>query len=201
LEKARIIKELIEKKGLNAKVFSEKAGIPYTTLRSILERGVSKSSVENIIKICRALGITVEDLERIASGEMFTSVGEMVLLPIYGKISCGNGTIAYESIEGYEATPKDWLNGGDYFYLRAKGDSMTGARINGGDLLLIRKQPEVENGEIAAVLIGDDALLKKVYKNGDALLLQSENPAYPPIFCPPAEAVIIGKLKMVTIKF
>lgn len=123
----------------------------------------------------------------------------LVMLPIVGRICCGNGTLAYEEIEGYEPTPKEWLNGGDYFYLRAKGDSMMGARIYDGDLLLIRRQPDVENGQIAAVLIEDDAMLKKVYKNNGQLVLQSENPAYPPIFVPPAEGKIIGKLQKIVI--
>lgn len=201
MEKARIIRRLIDKTGMNTKSFSEKADIPYTTLRSILERGVSKSSVENVIKICRALNITVEDLERMDSEANFEPVGDLVMIPIVGKISCGSGGLAFEEIEGYEATPKEWLNGGEHFYLRAKGDSMIGARIQDGDLLLIRKQLEVENGEIAAVLLGEEAILKKVYRNGDQLVLQSENPKYDPIFAPPADAKIIGKLKMVTIKF
>ncbi|MNL76572.1 LexA repressor [compost metagenome] len=80
---------------------------------------------------------------------------------------------------------------------------MTGARIYNGDLLLIRKQPEIENGEIAAVLINDstEAVLKRIYINGDQMVLQSENPNYPPIFSPPSEVKIIGKLKMNVIKF
>jgi predicted transcriptional regulator len=69
MQKAKIIKELIEKTGLNLKAFAEKAGMPYTTLYSILERGVGKASVDNVIKICKALGITIEDLENLAAGK------------------------------------------------------------------------------------------------------------------------------------
>ncbi|CAM3746357.1 XRE family transcriptional regulator [Cohnella lubricantis] len=136
----------------------------------------------------------------IERGVPYSTFKEMINLPVVGRISCGNGSIAYEEIEGYESTPKEWLHGGDHFYLRAKGDSMTGARIFEGDLLLIRKQGEVENGEIAAVLIGDEAYLKRVYRNGETLILQSENPNYPPIFCPPAEAKIIGRLKKIVVE-
>lgn len=123
------------------------------------------------------------------------------ILPIVGHISCGNGALAFEEIEGYEPTPKEWVKGGEYFYLRAKGDSMTGARIHDGDLLLIRKQPQVEYGEIAAVLIEDEARLKRIYQNKGQLVLQSENPKYPPVFSPPTDVHIIGKLKKVIIKF
>ncbi len=60
---------------------------------------------------------------------------------------------------------------------------MIGARINDGDIVFIRKQSDVENGEIAAVLIDDEATLKRVYKEKDSLILQAENPKYQPIIC------------------
>lgn len=128
-----------------------------------------------------------------------TNADSLVMLPIVGRICCGNGALAYEEIEGYEPTPQEWLNGGEYFYLRAKGNSMMGARIQDGDLLLIRRQPDVENGQIAAVLLEDEAMLKRVYKNNGQIVLQSENPAYPPVFVPPAEGRIIGKLQKIVI--
>lgn len=122
----------------------------------------------------------------------------LVKIPIVGQISCGSGGVAYEEIEGYEDTPTSWLNGGKYFYLRAKGDSMTNARIYDGDLVLIRRQPEVEDGEIAAVLIDDIAVLKRVYKREDTLILQSENPNYPPKIVKD-DVKILGKLKKIVI--
>lgn len=127
-----------------------------------------------------------------------------VKLPIVGAISCGNGAIAYEDIEGYEDVPSSWLNGGEYFFLRAKGDSMINARIMDGDLLLIRRQDDVENGEIAAVLIDDEAVLKRVYKNNGTIILQSENPKYQPIVLQKnnmKDVRVIGKLKKVVLNF
>lgn len=127
-----------------------------------------------------------------------------VKLPIVGTISCGNGVIAYEDIEGYEDVPSSWLNGGEYFFLRAKGDSMINARIMDGDLLLIRKQDDVENGEIAAVLIDGEAVLKRVYKTDDTIILQSENPMYKPIILNKndmKDVRVIGKLKKVVLNF
>jgi transcriptional regulator with XRE-family HTH domain len=67
-KRVEVIKNLIEKQGLSQKAFAEKADLPYTTLRSILERGVGKAAVENVIKICKALNIKVDDLERTADG-------------------------------------------------------------------------------------------------------------------------------------
>ncbi len=129
---------------------------------------------------------------------------DTVMLPVYGNIGCGNGMVLFEAPEAYETTPKDWLNGAEYFYLRAKGDSMVGARIYEGDLLLIRRQDEVENGEIAAVVVEGEALLKRVFKTGDSFILQSENPKYPPIIYNPEQNKdirIIGKLKKVVLNF
>ena len=127
-----------------------------------------------------------------------------VKLPIVGTISCGNGVIAYEDIEGYEDVPSSWLNGGECFFLRAKGDGMINARIMDGDLLLIRKQDDVENGEIAAVLIDDEIVLKRVYKSDGTIILQSENPSYKPVIVRPEDMInvrIIGKLKKVILNF
>lgn len=212
-KRAKVLSDLIEKKGYSRRAFAEKAGIPATTLQSILTRGVGRASIDTVIKVCKELGITVEEMERLASdynGSIKNKIPtayaineHLVMLPIVGSISCGNGSLAYEDIEGYEPIPREWVKGGEYFFLRAKGDSMIGARIHEGDLLLIRKQPTVEDGEIAAVLINDnnEAVLKRVYHSGDKLILQSENPKYAPILVSPNEIKIIGKLKMNVIKF
>lgn len=134
--------------------------------------------------------------------DRFLSYGEMLNIPIVGRISCGNGVIAYEDIEGYEPTPREWVNGDDYFYLRAKGNSMKNARIQEGDLLLIRKQSDIEDGEIAAVLIEGNAVLKRVYKRSNTVVLQSENPDYPPIICTDNDCInILGKLKRTVIVY
>ncbi|CAH1224671.1 hypothetical protein PAECIP111892_05502 [Paenibacillus auburnensis] len=66
MRRAEVLKKLIEETGLNTKAFAEKAGIPYTTLRSMLMRGVGGASVDNVIKVCRALGITTEEMDRLA---------------------------------------------------------------------------------------------------------------------------------------
>jgi predicted transcriptional regulator len=69
MEKAKIIEMLIREKGYNLKSFSEKCGIPYTTLYGIVKNGVGRASVDNIIAICKHLGITVEELENMTTGE------------------------------------------------------------------------------------------------------------------------------------
>lgn len=99
-------------------------------------------------------------------------------LPLLGTIACGEPILAEENIEEYIETPEDIRA---TFCLRCKGDSMINARIFDGDIVYIREQPDVENGEIAAVLIDDEATLKRVYKSPDKVILQPENPIYEPL--------------------
>jgi len=70
VHRTRILKDLIEKTGLSIKKFSSEVNIPYTTLRSILDRGIGNASVDNVMKICRALEVTIEDLEIMANGKI-----------------------------------------------------------------------------------------------------------------------------------
>ncbi|WP_281692948.1 LexA family protein [Agathobaculum desmolans] len=102
-------------------------------------------------------------------------------IPILGRIAAGMPIYAEENIEGYTYT--DLNGGGEYFGLRVRGDSMDAARINDGDIVIIRRQDIVENGEIAAVLIdGQDATLKRFSRHGNIVTLmpQSTNPANQP---------------------
>ena len=100
-------------------------------------------------------------------------------IPLLGEIACGQPIFASEDRESYVEVGTDIHAD---FCLKAKGDSMINARILDGDIVFIRQQPMVENGEIAAVIINDEATLKRVYYNqGEGkLVLQSENPSYEP---------------------
>lgn len=98
-------------------------------------------------------------------------------IPLLGTIACGEPILAKENIEDYVKLDKQ-INAD--FALRCKGDSMINARINDGDIVYIHQQPDVENGEIAAVLIGDEATLKTVYKYSEKnmIILKAANPDY-----------------------
>ena len=101
-------------------------------------------------------------------------------IPLLGDIACGEPIYASEDRESYVMAGTD-INAD--FCLRAKGDSMIGARILDGDIVFIRKAPTVNNGEIAAVIIGDEATLKRIYyyPQKGKLILQAENPKYEPL--------------------
>lgn len=98
-------------------------------------------------------------------------------LPLLGKIAAGQPILATEDCE-YFSPIKDTRAD---FCLRVKGDSMIGAGIKDGDIVFIRKQEYVDDGEIAAVLVEDEATLKRVYISDDAVTLISENPKYKPM--------------------
>ena len=102
---------------------------------------------------------------------------QMRKIPLLGTIACGEPILATENIECNIDIP-DHIHAD--FALRCKGDSMVNARIMDGDIVYIRQQPDVENGEIAAVLIGDEATLRRVYKADNQVTLMPENSAYAP---------------------
>ena len=100
-------------------------------------------------------------------------------IPLVGEISCGHPVYADQDRESYIEVGTDIKAD---FCLVAKGDSMIGARIHDGDIVFIRAQASVNNGEIAAVVIEDEATLKRVfYQDGKRIILQAENTAIAPI--------------------
>lgn len=102
---------------------------------------------------------------------------ERKTIPLIGEIACGTPIVAnheYEYIDVDSNVRAD-------FAVIASGDSMIGARILDGDTVFIRSQPEVEDGEVAAVGIDDEVTLKRFYRKGDEVMLVAENPAYPPM--------------------
>lgn len=105
----------------------------------------------------------------------FIPLPKMKKVPLIGAIACGDPITALQNREGEVDAPEDMRCD---FALKCHGDSMSGAGIHDGDTVFIRIQPEVENGEIAAVRIGEEATLKRVYLHPDYIELRPENPAF-----------------------
>ena len=151
-----------------------------------------------VVSLAEALGTTPSMLMGWRAGFDNVMPIKTKKLPILGSIACGEPIYAEEEHESFCAV------GGEIdadFCLRAKGDSMIGARINDGDIVFIRAQDSVDNGEIAAVIIGDEATLKRVYyyPNEGKLVLSPENPRYAPLVYVGGELdsiKIIGKAVM-----
>lgn len=147
----------------------------------------------------RALGVTTDDLLGLDLSKV-NPINRLTKIPLLGTIACGDPILADENITSFLVEPADYLPSGKLFYLRAKGQSME-PTIKNGSLVLIRQQPEVEDGEIAAVLFTDDdeATLKRVKRSGDTMILLPDNRRYEPIIVSKDNPVrILGKAVRVT---
>ena len=113
-------------------------------------------------------------------------------IPLLGKISAGIPIEAIENIDKYINGISDLFGSKDIFALKVKGNSMIGAGIFDGDIVIIKKQPKAENGEIIAALIENEATVKRFYKEKNSIKLVAENPAYNPIVADNIH--IIGKV-------
>ena len=115
------------------------------------------------------------------------------LVPLLGDIACGD-PLNPDASSAESVQMPDFIHA-DYA-LRCKGDSMINARIYDGDIVYIRQQPEVENGEIAAVIVDGEITLKRVYKRTGFVILQPENPAHEPIIIS-SEEITAGKMSVI----
>lgn len=171
------IAELRTKLGISMKEAAARLEMPYTTYVNY-EKGTREPNSETLIKLSRFFGTSIDyllgksDADLIPSG--FSPLPEMESIPLVGQIACGQPITAEENLEGYVSIPAEWHA---TFTLICRGDSME-PTIHDGDLVAIRKDVEVENGEIAAVRIEDEATLKHVYLHADYIELRPENPAY-----------------------
>lgn len=153
------------------------------------ERGQREPAFEMLETIADYFNVDMDyltgrsDTERVYSfspspaSRNIVPIPRMDPVPLIGTIACGTPILASENIEGSVSKPEHVTAD---FALRCKGDSMSGARILDGDIVYIRQQPTVDNGEIAAVLIGDEATLKRVYRYPDKIILSPANPEYEP---------------------
>lgn len=136
------------------------------------------------------------------SGASEYDLSKLHRIPVLGQIAAGLPLYADENVEGYTYTE---LNGGaEYFALRVTGDSMNALRINEGDIVIVRRQPEVENGEVAVVLVdGENATLKRFYQTESTITLmpQSTNPTHVPQVYDPAKTRVDVLGKVVKVEF
>ena len=117
---------------------------------------------------------------------------EMVNVPIVGKIAAGSPLLAVENIESYFPIPSEYLPNAQTFLLEVKGESMINAGIFNGDNVLVKKQPNAENGDIVVALVDDSATVKTFYKEDGHYRLQPQNSSMEPIIVDNVE--IIGKV-------
>ena len=117
---------------------------------------------------------------------------EMINVPIVGRVSAGSPILATENIEDYIALPQSMLGEGEHYVLGVRGESMIEAGIMDGDYVVVRKQPEANNGDIVVAMVEDDATVKRFYRENGHFRLQPENSTMEPIIVP--EVTILGKV-------
>ena len=153
------------------------------TVREIADRfGLrSTNAVADHLRALERKGV-IEREERAARGIRLPEERAVARrVPVVGQIAAGTPVLAEENIEDWLALDEGVVPRGDLFALRVRGDSMVGAHILDGDLVIVRMQREAERGQIVAALIGDEATLKTYMPQGKSVLLLPANPDYDPL--------------------
>ena len=184
----------IEKSGTNQTDVAQKLSIPEMTM-SNWTKAKTYPRMDKVQLLADYFRISRSDLTEEKPSNLVDVSPMTIKIPILGEISCGDPLLVEDNIKAYRYESPDTLPGGALFYLQAKGESME-PTIPNGSYVLIREQPEVEYGEIAAVLVNGDseATLKRVRRQGDTIILTPDNRAYEPwIVTEDNPARIIGK--------
>ena len=198
------IKFLRKGKALTQAQFAREFGISSGAI-AMWETNKRQPDGETLTRLADFFGVTVDYLLGRENGQPKKSKkGKWI--PVYGEIAAGIPIEAIEDIIDYEEIDEEMAASGEYIALRIKGDSME-PKISDGDVVIIRRQENVENGQIAAVMVnGDSAALKQVKREENGLWLISSNQAYPPIFytrkeCEQLPVRILGRLVELRAKF
>src|SRR5699024_846438 len=200
MTKEKDLKRLMEIKSGSVKAFSEEVGLAYTTVRSILERGVFNAKVENVIKICKGLDIKPEDLMGIEKPKVESPIETLPVkkIPVVSQISAGLPIYSEENLIDYIYFAKDKISSDkEEFGFKVSGDSMNKI-FDEGDVVVIEKDSIVENGQLGVVMInGYNATVKRIRYNNDQIILipESNNPNhYPQVYSAKDEVKIIGRV-------
>lgn len=179
------MKDLREETHKTKAQVAREMNMPYTTYVNY-EKGTREPNSEVLIMIATYFGVSVDYLigrsesrlpENIIANNLIP-LKQIIKIPIIGRIACGKPILAEQNYDGFTYCPD---NVKADFVLKCQGDSMIDANIQDGDLVFIEESPVVENGEIAAVVIGEEATLKKVYYQNDTITLLPANSAYAPM--------------------
>ena len=184
------LKELRENKGMSQAEFAADFGVTQSAVGN-WESGSRKPNIDKIKKIADyfnvPVSVLIDDEGNVKKSKTTSPENRATRIPVYGYVAAG---IPIEAIDNFDSTdPDDWeeidehmSKDGEYFALRIKGDSME-PKMSSGDVVIVRKQPDAESGDIAIVCInGDEATCKKIKKTPEGIMLISLNPAYEPMF-------------------
>jgi len=193
-----IIKSLRESCGMTQQQLAEIMGMKSYTTITKWEKGENSPKGKDIVRLSELFNVSANYLfgiEEPKHSNLIEISPATVKIPILGTIACGDPILAEENFKGYRYESPDRLPSGNLIYLEAKGDSME-PTIPNGSYVLIREQPEVEYGEVAAVRVNGntEATLKRIKKHGNTILLMPDNPKHDPIVVDENNPItVIGK--------
>ena len=163
----------------------------------------SSSTVHNYLCKLEEKGLLRRDPTKPRAMEVLDddkeSFREMVMVPVLGRVAAGIPLLAVENMEDMFPMPVDFAGRGELFMLRVKGNSMVEAGILEGDLVLVRQQPSVDNGDIAVALLDDEATIKRFFREDGHIRLQPENYQLSPIIV--NDVTVLGKVTGLVRKF
>ena len=140
---------------------------------------LQRSAVQKYLTAMNDQGMIKYDGRTIHTRRMQSYAPDTTSVGVIGTIACGPLSMEEEAVEQYVDLPTSLFGSGDFFILHASGDSMTGAGIDNGDLVLIRKQEEAHSGDIVVAYVeGEGNTLKRFKKYGRTVFLHPENPKY-----------------------
>lgn len=171
--------------GLTLVELASKVGVRDATIQRYESGEIKNIKKSTVAKLAEALNTTPsylmgweEETFDIYSIPNIIPIPKTKKIPLIGEIACGTPILAEQNISDYLSVSSNIKCD---FALKCKGESMINARIFDGDIVLIKQQPDVENGEIAAVMIDNEATLKRVYKYENSVELRAENPMVAPM--------------------
>ena len=197
------LRELRLSRNLTQDKLAQELGIAKSTI-SMYENGNREPDFETLELIADYFNVTLGSLMSRPDNNSKKSNG--IIVPVLGYVRAGIPIEAVEDILDYEEISQDMASKGEHFALSIKGNSME-PRITEGDVVIVRKQDIVENGELAVVLVnGNDATVKKFYMNDNGVTLISTNPSYEPFYYSKEQVnslpvQIIGKVVELRAKF
>ena len=180
--------------------FIQEHGFPPTVREIAYHLGMSgPHSAKRFLDLLQAKGFIRRIAKSSGAIEMVhstTALPPVRLVPLIGRVRAGKPLLAEENIEATMALDKHFARWSNVFLLRVVGESMVEAQIKDGDFALVKPQPTIDNGEIAVILLNDEATIKRFFKNDNTIRLEPSNSTLKPIIVNPGEAEvkIIGKV-------
>jgi repressor LexA len=190
-ERQRLVLNFVEE-------FCRRQGYPPTVREVAAHFGVQPRAAVDHLAALKRKGYLHREPGRSRGLALVSRLEDQVVeVPILGRIAAGQPLLATEQVEDTLALPRAWVQGEEVFLLRVSGESMAPLLLP-GDLVMVRVQPRVSRGEIAVVLVDEEATVKRVFEEAGGLVLKGDNPDFTPLRFAPEEAAelvqILGKV-------